>query len=84
MNRVVLLEVVRHLLSYVKAYRHKHGTGVSFPITLGDSIEVCPSTHTAEDAEKELAFHSLNPFMPRDYFDPYDNVKEVLGKKYGH
>lgn len=57
---IVLLEVVRQLVAYVKAYRHKHRTSVSFPITLGDSIEACPSLQAVEDAEKELAFYSIH------------------------
>lgn len=71
-------------MAYVKAYRHKHGTSISFPISLEDSIEAYPFLKAVENVEGELALYSLKLFTPRDHFDPYDNIKEIRGKEHGH
>lgn len=83
-NRRVLLEVARQLAACAKALRHKHGNGIPIPISLGNSLEVCPNFQAAASVEKELSLYLFTSFASRDKFDPYGYVEETVGKKYKH
>lgn len=54
------------------------------PISLGNSIEVCPNLQAAKSVEKELSLYSFTSFASRDNFDPHGHVGEIVGKKYKH
>lgn len=83
-DRMVLLGVTRQLAICAKALRHKHGNGIPTPISLGNSIEVCPNFQVVEGAKKELSLYSFVPFASRDNFDPHSHVEETVRKKYKH
>lgn len=47
-DRLVLLELVRQLMAYNKVQKNKHKSGISFPISVGRSLEVCPTLQAVE------------------------------------
>lgn len=83
-DKLILLELVRQLTTYNKVQKNKLKTKTSFPVSLGKSLKVCPSLQSTEKIDEEFMSFSLQPYIPRDNFDPHDNIQKTSGKKHRH
>lgn len=83
-NKLILLEIMRLLMTYNKVQKKKTKTKISFPISLGNSLEVSPSLQAAEKIGEELKSFLLQPYTPRDNFDPYGIVRKTSKRKHKH
>lgn len=70
-NRVVLLEVVRQLESYMIVQREKQKKAGTSSLTIGNGLETCPSSQAAATIEKELAWYPFFQYKARTHFDPF-------------
>lgn len=83
-DKMILLEVTRQLSTYDKIQKKKRKAEIAFLVTLGNSIETCPSHQAVKLSEEELQFYSLVTYASRSNFDTYHKIRRAFGRKYGH
>lgn len=70
-------------MAYNKVRKNKHKSRIPFPVSVGHSLEVCPSLQVAEKVDEELKSHLLIPYFSRDRCDHY-SIKRSNGRSHKH
>lgn len=50
--------------------KEKHKTGMTFPISIGKTLEVCQFAFATSTVSEELAFYQFAAYKKRERFDP--------------
>lgn len=66
-----MLEVVRQLFDFDHIQKEKYSQHVTFPITLGKMLEMCPTRSIEKTTNIELIFYHLRKYTDRNHFDPF-------------
>lgn len=83
-DKMVLVEVVRKLPEFDCIKKEKHRQGITFLITLGKMMAICPIAEATKIVNEELELFHLGIYKVRNRFDPFQRISTTKGEKFIH